>query len=144
MQMELHVHSWKNYRTNSKQSTSKVFLSSTQANKTYALQNKCALLKGKDDSWGATKSFGPLGIKQKLCTSDLWSQHSTGSIEVMGIKKRIIGQERGGREGKEKGGTNGPSLRETAENTADPFKVKADKEYINQIFSPSGNKVIHH
>ena len=35
---------------NSKHSTSKVFLSSTQANKTYALQNKCALLNGKDDS----------------------------------------------------------------------------------------------
>ena len=62
----------------------------------------------------------------------------------MGINKRIIAQERGGRGVKEKGGTNGPSLREIVENTVDPFKVKTDDKYINQIFSPSGNKVIHH
>ena len=35
----------------------------------------------------------------------------------MGINKRIIAQERGGRGVKEKRGTNGPGLRETVENT---------------------------
>ena len=51
----------------------------------------------------------------------------------MGINKRIIAQERGGRGVKEKGRTNRPSLREIVENTADPFKVKIDEEYINRL-----------